>query len=108
MCTESLIKWDEFYEALDEEIRQERTKRLLVIGEARHAANVIYRREQNGGDLRCWEMVARHIIDDSAHNLDLILDNELNALAYILEWYYRRTGIFEKDWLALVDYLLKE
>lgn len=105
MYTESMIRWNEFYENLDEEIRQERKKRFLTIGEARHAANVIWNREQNGGDLRAWEVVARHIIDDSANYPNLIISNEFDAIAYLVDWYYRRTGILKKQWVDLIYYL---
>lgn len=106
MYTESMIRWNEFYENLDDEIRQERKKRNLVIGEARHAANVIWKREKTGqGSLAAWEMVARHIINDAANYPNLIISNEFNAIAYLLDWYYRRTGIIESHWIDLIDYM---
>lgn len=105
MCTESMIRWNEFYENLDEEIRQERSKRFLAIGEARHVANVIWRREKNGGNLKALELVARHIIDDSANHPNLIISNEFSAIAYLLDWYYRRTGIMKAQWIDLISYL---
>lgn len=106
MCTESMIKWNEFYENLDEEIREKRSKLRLVIGEARHAANVIYRREKEGGEkLLAWELVARHIIDDAAAHPELIISNEFHAIAYLIDWYYHRTGILTKQWVDLIYYM---
>lgn len=105
MATKAMIDLNDWYIEHDDWIRSERKKLLLTIGEVRHAANVIYSRERNGGNLKHWETVARNIISDAARHPYFILDVELDAMRYIINWYCLRTNHIEKDWIELIDFL---
>ena len=96
---------NEFYDELDEFKRMQR-KTLCICADLRELALLVWNDEKQGKRISAKKKVIVHdVIDRIACNTDLILDDEILALAYLVNWAVKDLRFFPNEWMPIVDFL---
>lgn len=105
MYTESMIRWNEFYEALDKE-QHELRERFCFCKDIRPIAEDVYKVELRGGELtEAKTIIINMILDKAAKNPELIFTNELDGYAYLIQYMVKKQRALPQKWLPLIEYL---
>lgn len=97
--------WNQFYSDVDELKRAQR-KELCLCKDINVIALDIYECETHGKKVSPFKKVIVHeILDQLSNHTDLIIDDEIRSLAYLVNWAVKDLRLFPKEWFPLVEFL---